>query len=43
MIPFTTPRNSESYDVMGERAARIALADAGVDYALVQQAYVGYV
>ncbi|WP_370063329.1 lipid-transfer protein [Mycobacterium sp. MAA66] len=43
MIPFTTPRNSESYDVMGEKAARAALADAGVDYADVNQAYVGYV
>ncbi|MGW3044316.1 lipid-transfer protein [Kitasatospora sp. NPDC001159] len=43
MIPFTTPRNSESYGVMGEKATRAALADAGIDYALVQQAYVGYV
>ncbi|MGW6391637.1 lipid-transfer protein [Streptomyces sp. NPDC055103] len=43
MIPFRTPRNSESYDVMGAEAARAALADAGIDYGLVQQAYVGYV
>lgn len=43
MIPFTTPRNTLSYDVMGEAAARDALADAGVDYSKVQQAYVGYV
>ncbi len=43
MIPFTTPRTSESYDVMGEKAARAALADAGVDYADVNQAYVGYI
>ncbi len=43
MIPFTTPRNSAPYDVMGETAARKALADAGVDYAKVQQGYVGYV
>lgn len=43
MIPFTTPRKAEPYDVAGERAVRAALADAGVDYALVQQAYVGYV
>lgn len=43
MIPFTTPRNSAPYDVMGEAAARAALADAGLDYTLVQQAYVGYV
>ena len=43
MIPFTTPRNSEPYDVMGEAAARRALGDAGIDYASVQQGYVGYV
>jgi sterol carrier protein 2 len=43
MIPFTTPRNSETYDVMGERAARTALADAGIDYDQIEQAYVGYV
>lgn len=43
MVPFATPRTSEPYDVMGEKATRAALADAGVDYALVQQAYVGYV
>ncbi|GAA4978865.1 lipid-transfer protein [Yinghuangia aomiensis] len=43
MIPFTTPRKSETYDVMGERAVREALLDAGVDFAQVQQAYVGYV
>ena len=43
MIPFTTPRNTQPYNVMGEAAARAALADAGIDYSLVQQAYVGYV
>src|SRR5580765_2871788 len=43
MVPFSTPSKSKSYDVMGEAAARAALADAGVDYSLVQQAYVGYV
>ncbi|WP_327144845.1 lipid-transfer protein [Nocardia sp. NBC_01327] len=43
MIPFTTPSRTEPYDVMGETAARKALADAGVDYSRVQQAYVGYV
>jgi acetyl-CoA acetyltransferase len=43
MIPFTTPRNNEPYDVMGEAAARRALSDAGIEYASVQQAYVGYV
>jgi acetyl-CoA acetyltransferase len=43
MIPFTTPSRTAPYDVMGEQAARAALADAGVDYSLVQQAFVGYV
>jgi len=42
-VPFTKPSRSESYDVMGEAAARAALLDAGVDYGKVQQAYVGYV
>ncbi|MFF2085385.1 lipid-transfer protein [Nocardia sp. NPDC058176] len=43
MVPFTTPRNSETYDVLGERAARAALTDAGIDYTAVQQAFAGYV
>ena len=43
MLPFTKPGASEAYDVMGSRAAMLALADAHIDYALVQQAYVGYV
>ncbi|MBI5718239.1 MAG: lipid-transfer protein [Burkholderiales bacterium] len=43
MIPFTKPGASEPYPVMGASAARAALADAGIDYGLVQQAYVGYV
>jgi acetyl-CoA acetyltransferase len=43
MIPFTKPGASESYNVMGARAAKLALDDAGVAYSDVQQAYVGYV
>ena len=43
MIPFSKPGASEPYLVMGARAAKAALADAGVDYAKVQQAYVSYV
>jgi acetyl-CoA acetyltransferase len=43
MIPFTKPGASEPYTVMGARAAKAALEDAGVDYRRVQQAYVGYV
>ncbi len=43
MIPFAKPSAGEPYDVMAEKAARAALADAGIDYRQVQQAYVGYV
>jgi acetyl-CoA acetyltransferase len=43
MTPFTKPGRSESYDVMGAEAARAAMADAGIDYADVGQAYAGYV
>ncbi|MGQ0622899.1 MAG: lipid-transfer protein [Panacagrimonas sp.] len=43
MIPFTKAGASESYHVMGAKAARHALADARLDYGQVQQAYVGYV
>ena len=43
MVPFTKPGKSESYDVMGANATRTALADAGLQYTDVQQAYVGYV
>jgi acetyl-CoA acetyltransferase len=43
MIPFTKPGQSEPYYVMGSKAAHAALKDAGIDYAEVQQAFVGYV
>ncbi|MGD1173790.1 lipid-transfer protein [Mycobacterium seoulense] len=43
MIPFTTPSRSETYQVMAQNAAQAALADAGVEYASIQQAHVGYV
>lgn len=42
MIPFTKPGQSEDWDVMGEKAVRLALQDAGIGYERVQQAYVGY-
>lgn len=42
MIPFTKPGQSEDWDVMGEKAVRLALADAGIGYERVQQAYAGY-
>jgi acetyl-CoA acetyltransferase len=43
MIPFTKPGASETYNVMGEKAAAAAFADAGLPYSAVQQVYVGYV
>jgi len=43
MVPFKKPGQSESYDIMGQRAARAALADAGISYGVVEQAYAGYV
>ncbi|AYC32746.1 lipid-transfer protein [Pseudomonas cavernae] len=43
MIPFKKPGTSETYDVMGEQAIRLALADAGLDFSAIQQAYAGYV
>ncbi|RVW06070.1 lipid-transfer protein [Rhodococcus spongiicola] len=43
MVPFTKPSKTDPYDVMGAAAARKALDDAGVDFAEVEQAYVGYV
>ena len=43
MIPFSKPGQSAPYDEMGSEAIRLALADAGIDYQLVEQAYAGYV
>ena len=43
MIPFAKPGASDSYDVMGERATRLALEDAGIDFCAIEQAYAGYV
>ena len=43
MIPFVKPGTGGHYDEMGAEATRLALADAGLDYGLVQQAYVGWV
>ena len=43
MIPFAKPGASASYHEMGAEAGRRALADAGVGYDLVEQAYAGYV
>ncbi|HVE27379.1 MAG TPA: lipid-transfer protein [Sporichthya sp.] len=43
MVPFATPSKAEPYDVMAGGAVRNALADAGLSYDAIQQAYVGYV
>lgn len=43
MVPFKKPGTSLSYFEMGRDAIRLALADSGVDYPKVQQAYAGYV
>ncbi|WP_370306035.1 lipid-transfer protein [Sinimarinibacterium flocculans] len=43
MVPFAKPGASAPYYEMGAEAARRALADAGLDYGKVQQAYAGYV
>jgi sterol carrier protein 2 len=43
MIPFAKPGASPSYVEMGAEATRRALADAGLDYGAIQQAYAGYV
>ena len=43
MIPFAKPGASETYDIMGAKAAKLALRDSGVDYKSIQSAFVGYV
>ncbi|HEY3655310.1 MAG TPA: lipid-transfer protein [Steroidobacteraceae bacterium] len=43
MIPFTKPGASRPYAEMGAEAARLALEDAALQYADVEQAAVGYV
>ncbi len=43
MTKFQKPGRSEPWDVMGVAAARAAIADAGIDYDEIGQAYVGYV
>ncbi|RJF98537.1 lipid-transfer protein [Noviherbaspirillum saxi] len=43
MIPFKKPGQSETYPVMGAQAVRAALADAGVGYESIQQAFASYI
>lgn len=42
MIPFNKPGKGPHYDAMAAEAARLALADAGIAYREVQQAYAGF-
>ena len=43
MVPFSKPGKSDSWDVMGVRAVKLAMEDAQIAYKDVGQAYVGYV
>ena len=43
MIPFAKPGKHQPYTQMAATAVQAALADAGLGYESVQQAYVGYV
>ena len=43
MTKFAKPGASEEYHVMASKAGKSALADAGVPYAEIEQAYAGYV
>lgn len=43
MIPFAKPGASAPYHEMGTEAAKLALADAGLGYETIEQAYAGYV
>ena len=43
MTPFVKPGTEEPYFLMGALAARDALADAGIEYERVQQAYTSWV
>lgn len=43
MLPFVKPQHSAMYDHMGAQATKLAMADAGISYGHIQQAYVGWV
>jgi len=42
MVKFSKPGSQQPYPIMAGTAIRAALNDAGIDYALVQQAFAGY-
>jgi len=43
MVKFTTPSAGKTYDEVGPEAGRLALADAGLTFDEIQQAFVGYI
>jgi sterol carrier protein 2 len=43
MVPFAKPGASPGYDEMGSEAIRLALADAGLAFNSIEQAYAGFV
>lgn len=43
MTKFTKPGEHDPYPISGSASVRDALADAGIEYGAVQQAYAGYV
>src|SRR5512138_414683 len=43
MVKFAKPGAHEPYEIMASKAVRAALADAGIDYHDIQQAFAGYV
>ncbi len=43
MVKFQKPGKSDEYNVMAANAAKAALADAGIEYGEVEQAFAGYV
>ncbi|MFD2422649.1 lipid-transfer protein [Amycolatopsis pigmentata] len=43
MVPFTKPSAGAGYEDMGVRAVRAALADSGIAYEDVQEAYASYI
>lgn len=43
MVKFAKPGAHEPYEIMAGKAVRAALADAGIEYGEVQQAFAGYV
>lgn len=43
MVKFAKPGAHEPYEVMAGKAVRSALADAGLEYGQIQQAFAGYV